>query len=51
MPDIPTRNLFARWAEEDANMTDAEREAEDRLWDDLEKSLREARVGVRMREL
>ena len=39
MPDIPARELFAQWAEKDARMTDEEREAEDRLWEDIEKSL------------
>ncbi len=28
LPDIPAHALFAQWAEEDARMTDAEREAE-----------------------
>lgn len=31
--------LFSQWAEEDAQMTDAEREAEDRLWEDIEQGL------------
>jgi len=39
MPDIPTQTLFAQWAEEDAQMTAEEREAEDRLWEDFEKGL------------
>ena len=39
MPNIPTQKLFAKWAEEDAQMTEAEREAEDRLWEDIEKGL------------
>ncbi len=38
MPDVPTQALFAQWAKEDVNMTDEEREAEDRLWEDLEKA-------------
>lgn len=41
LPDAPTQSLFARWAEEDTHMTDEEREAEDRLWEDLEKGLAE----------
>src|SRR5437016_2309509 len=39
MPDVPTEILFAQWAEEDTHMTDEEREAEDRLWEDLEIGL------------
>lgn len=49
MPDAPTKTLFAQWAEEDAHMTDDEREAEDRLWEDLEKSLLERR-GLYLRQ-
>ena len=37
MPDVSTQSLFAQWAAEDAQMSDEEREAEDRLWEDLEK--------------
>src|SRR5258708_4653557 len=36
-PHVPAHELLARWDEEDALMTDEEREAEDRLWEDLEK--------------
>jgi len=43
-PHTPTQTLFAQWAEEDARMTYEEREAEDRLWEDLEKSLLENRL-------
>lgn len=38
-PDVPTHTLFAQWAEEDARMTEQEREAEDRLWEELEINL------------
>ena len=38
-PDVPAQTLFAQWAEEDAKMTDEEREAEDRLWEELEEVL------------
>ena len=50
MPEIPTQMLFAQWAEEDARMTDAEREAEDRLWKDMEKELA-ANNGLELRRL
>lgn len=47
-PHIPASVLFAQWAEEDAKMTDEEREAEARLWEDIEKSLLEDK-GLRLR--
>lgn len=44
-PTLPgeteTQALFRKWAEEDAHMTDAERDAEARLWQDIEQGLRE----------
>lgn len=49
MPDIPTHTLFAQWAEEDAQMTDDEREAEDRLWEDVQKGINETRATLGMR--
>jgi hypothetical protein len=51
MPDVPTQTLFAQWAEEDAQMTDEEREAEDRLWEDLEKGLIENSRVLQLRQL
>jgi hypothetical protein len=51
MPDIPTRTLFAQWAEEDALMTNDEREAEDRLWEDLEKGLTQNSRVLQLRRL
>jgi hypothetical protein len=51
MPDIPTQTLFARWAEEDAHMTDAERGAEDHLWEDFQKSINATRAELGMRRL
>ena len=50
MPDIPTATLFAQWAAEDALMTDEERDAEDRLWEEIEKGLSE-NAGLRLRNL
>lgn len=51
MPDVPTPALFARWAAEDAGMTDEEREAEDRLWRKVQESLNGTRAALRMRRL
>ena len=39
MPDRSTADLFAEWARGDAHMTDEERDAEDRLWEEIEKEL------------
>jgi len=50
-PDVSTQSLFAEWAEEDRSMTDEEREAEDRLWDDLEQGLTGAGRTVHLRRL
>jgi hypothetical protein len=50
-PDIPARTLFAQWAEEDAPMNDAEREAEDQLWENLQKSINATRAALGMRRL
>jgi hypothetical protein len=50
-PDIPARTLFAQWAEEDAHLSDAEREAEDHLWEDFQKSINATRAALGMRQL
>lgn len=50
-PDIPTQSLFAQWAEEDARMTDEEREAEARFWEEFEKGINETRAALGMRLL
>jgi len=50
MPDVPSQSLFDQWAEGDARMTDGEREAEDRLWADLEKVLAANRAALRLRQ-
>lgn len=39
MPDVSTQTLFEMWAEEDARMTNEERDAEDRLWEKIEEGL------------
>ena len=51
MPDVPTQTLFAQWADEDAQMTDEEREAEDRLWKDLEQGLTDDSRVLALRRL
>ncbi len=51
MPDVPTSTLFARWAEEDARMTNEEREAEDRLWQDFVDGINRTRDSLGMRRL
>jgi hypothetical protein len=50
-PDIPTRILFAQWAEEDAPMTEADREAEDQLWEEFQKNINATRATLGMRLL
>jgi hypothetical protein len=37
--DVPLSELRRRWAEEDAFMTDEERKAEDRIWEELTQAL------------
>lgn len=44
--ETPTQALFRKWEEEDSAMTEEEREAEDRLWQDIEKSLHENRFNL-----
>lgn len=58
MPPVPLRNgetptqaLFRSWKEEDARMTEEEKEAEDLLWEDIEKGLNENRSTLRLRRL
>lgn len=48
--ETPTEALFRKWEEEDAAMTEAERETEDRLWEEIEKGLAE-NSGLRLRRL
>jgi hypothetical protein len=50
-PDIPTRTLFAQWEEEDAPMTEAERRAEDQLWEAFQQSINVTRAALGMRQL
>jgi len=50
-PSISAHDLFAQWDEEDAQMTDEEREAEDRLWQDVQNGMNETRASLGMRQL
>jgi hypothetical protein len=49
LPVVPTDVLFAQWAEEDARMTPQELQAEDRLWQDLEKRLLDPGARLQLR--
>ncbi len=58
MPPISTRNgetptqaLFRKWEEEDTKMTEEERQAEDRLWDDIQQDIDAERARAGMRTL
>ena len=46
--ETATEALFRKWDEEDARMTEEEREAEDRLWSEVEQGLAENH-GLRLR--
>ena len=48
MPQVSTRELFAKWAAEDVRMTDEERDTQDRLWEEIERDLLENR-GLHLR--
>jgi hypothetical protein len=50
-PDVPTQTLFAQWATEDARMTEAEREAEGRLWESFQQGINETRAALGMRQI
>jgi PHD/YefM family antitoxin component YafN of YafNO toxin-antitoxin module len=50
-PAVSAHQLFSRWAEEDAQMTDEEKEAEDYLWQDFEKGVNETRAVLGMRQI
>jgi hypothetical protein len=47
----PRASLLARWRESDTEMTDEEREAEDRLWEAVVQSIDETRAALGMRPL
>ena len=50
-PHVPAQELFALWAKEAENMTDAEREAEDKLWEEILIGMNETRAASGMRRL
>ena len=48
----PTSALFQQWAEEDAQKTDEdEKEAEDQLWQDIEKSINDTHAILSLRHV
>ena len=47
--ETPTQALFRKWAEEDVRMTEEEKEAEDRLWEDIEKGMGENHLTFGLR--
>jgi hypothetical protein len=49
--ETPTQALFRQWEEEAAAMTEEEKEAEDRLWAELEQGLRQNNRTLRLRTL
>lgn len=50
-PEVSTRELFDQWAQEDANMTEEQRQAESQLWEEFEKGINENRAVLGMRQL
>lgn len=51
MPSHTAAELFGKWDREASLMTDAEREAEDQLWEDFQKGINETRAELGMRQL
>src|SRR5437879_6466677 len=49
--ETPTQALFRKWREEDAHMTDKQKDEEDKLWEDIEKALKENRLTFDRRSL
>lgn len=49
--ETPTEALFRKWAEEDANLTDQEIEADQRLWEEFQQGIDETRSVQQMRRL
>jgi hypothetical protein len=50
-PDRSAAEHFARLEAEAAQMTDEEREAEDRIWEDFQNGMNETRAALGMRQL
>lgn len=51
LPATSVRELFARWAEEDAQKTNEEIAADEHLWQDYRKGIDDERRGAGMRTL
>jgi hypothetical protein len=49
--ETPTQALFRKWEEEDARMTDEERDAEEKFWEEYEQSINAERTKLSMRTL
>lgn len=49
--ETPTEALFRTWEEEDASLTDEERQAEDRLWEEFQKNINAERTQSGMRTI
>jgi hypothetical protein len=50
-PDISAHDLFARWAEEDSQMTEVEIAADEKLWQEYQQGIDEERAKSGMRLL
>ncbi len=51
MPTRTAAELFAQWDKGVARMTEEERDAEDRLWEDFQKGINQTRAALGMRPL
>jgi hypothetical protein len=49
--ETPTEALFRTWDEEDARMTEEERAAAERLWEDFQRGVNETREALGMRRV
>jgi hypothetical protein len=49
--ETTTQALFRKWDEEDARMTDEEREAAERLWEEFQQGVNETRDALGMRRV
>ena len=50
-PVISTQSLVAQWLEENAHISDSERQAEERLWEVIERELLGSRGSVTLRRI
>ena len=49
--DVSAQFMFNQWAEEDAHMTEEQREDEDKFWNEFEASIKKTRTDAGMRPL